>query len=322
MTSDDRLWAVVLAAGEGTRLAPMTRRLYGEPLPKQFATLIGDRSLLQETVERLSALVPAARIVVVVPGGYELLARLQLARWPGLHVVSQPANRGTGPGILLPLAHVLASDPDARVLVVPSDHYVPNAAPLLETVARTAAVADERPLALIGIAAESPETEYGWIRPGCHLREPLRAVEAFVEKPSPERAARLRAEGALWNSFLMVARGHALWDTAAARMPAQARNIVTSLRDGARATLERAYATMAPANFSREVLETTPGLAVAAVEGSGWTDWGSPRRVLASLRHTPHFAPLKSRLRSQRIIAGAGEARDGREQQGAVRAAA
>src|SRR5688572_18497108 len=104
MRSDDRLWAVVLAAGEGTRLAPMTRRLYGEPLPKQFATLVGNRSLLQETVERLSALVPAAHMVVVVPDGYQRLARLQLARWPGLHIVSQPANRGTGPGILLPLA--------------------------------------------------------------------------------------------------------------------------------------------------------------------------------------------------------------------------
>jgi mannose-1-phosphate guanylyltransferase len=319
MSSRNDIWAVVLAGGEGTRLAPLTRRLYGDPLPKQFATLVGDRSLLQETIARFSPLVPPARMVVVVPEGYDPLARRQLASWPGVHVVPQPANRGTGPGVLLPLALVLASDPDARTLVVPSDHYVPRPAPFLDVVAKTAAVADERPLALIGVAAESPETEYGWIRPGCHLSEPLRAVEGFVEKPSPEVAERLHREGALWNTFLMVARGRALWDAAAARMPAHATAIRQALGASAeRGALARAYATLRPANFSQEVLETTPGLAVAPVEGSGWADWGSPRRVFASLRHTPHLAALKARLRSPRHEQGFGGNPGGREEQAAV----
>jgi mannose-1-phosphate guanylyltransferase len=98
----DRLWAVVLAAGEGTRLAALTRTLYGTAVPKQFAPLLGERTMLQLTIDRIAPLVPAERTVVVVDQTQESLARAQLEDYPGVLIVLQPGNRGTGPGVLLP----------------------------------------------------------------------------------------------------------------------------------------------------------------------------------------------------------------------------
>src|SRR5262245_11536221 len=103
MNDRPRLWAVVLAAGQGTRLSPLTRALYGHDLPKQYAVLTGDRSMLQKTIDRLAPLVPATRTVVVVAREHANVARAQLAAHPGVDVIVQPRDLDTGPGVLLPL---------------------------------------------------------------------------------------------------------------------------------------------------------------------------------------------------------------------------
>src|SRR5882672_3243328 len=120
----ERLWAIVLAAGEGRRLAPLTRALYGWELPKQFAVLHRGRSLLQTTIDRMVPLVPPERTVVVVGRAHRDLAKIQLAEHRGVEIVAQPRNLDTGPGILLPLTHVLVRDPGASVVILPSDHDV------------------------------------------------------------------------------------------------------------------------------------------------------------------------------------------------------
>src|SRR5712691_5007185 len=118
-------WAVVLAAGDGARLRPLTRLLYEQDLPKQFAVIEGGRSLLQSTLDRLAARFPAER-TVVVGKSQETVARHQLRDFAGVEIVAQPRNLGTGPGLLLPLARVRAREPGARVAVFPSDHHVPS----------------------------------------------------------------------------------------------------------------------------------------------------------------------------------------------------
>ncbi len=125
-------WTVILAGGEGTRLRSLTRALYGADVPKQFAVFVGDKSLLQLTVERAARLTRFERILVVVGTKREALARIQLEPYPGVELVVQPRNLDTGPGLLLPLARILARDPDAHVAVLPSDYYVSDATPLLE----------------------------------------------------------------------------------------------------------------------------------------------------------------------------------------------
>lgn len=303
MRAHDSLWAIILAGGDGTRLAPLTQQLYGEPLPKQFAVLAGTRSLLQATVDRLSPLAPYSRMAVVVPTAYEALARRQLAEYPEVRVVTQPANRGTGPGILLPLAHVLTADPQARVVVAPSDHYVARPAPLTAAIAMAAKQADLASLTLVGVEPDHAETEYGWIEPGDVLGGAVRRVRGFVEKPSVERARQLFDLGCLWNSFVMVADGQRMWRTAEARMPVQAAVIRSCVNaNGSKGPcLARAYERMQDANFSRAVLEGAADLGVVPARDCGFSDWGSPERVLSSLHGTTDLDLLMSRMASREL---------------------
>ena len=290
----DRLWAIVLAAGDGKRLAPLTRALYGRELPKQFAVLHRGRSLLQTTMDRVAPLVPAERTVVVVGRAHEGLARLQIAEYRGVEIVAQPRNLDTGPGILLPLTHVLARDPGASVVVLPSDHYVADPQPLLSAV-RTAVESSARVedlLTLLGVVPDRAETDYGWIVPGLRVDrgtdERLRGVSRFVEKPSPHEAQKLLRSGALWNTFISMSRASTYWNVARKHLPVQAslfeRYGLEINRPGGERLLDALYAAMEPANFSRAVLERAENLAVLPVAGTGWSDWGNPERILRSLK--------------------------------------
>jgi mannose-1-phosphate guanylyltransferase len=307
LVDDPRLWAIVLAAGEGKRLSSLTRALYGWELPKQFAVLHGGRSLLQTTLDRVTPLIPPERTVVVVGLTHEGLARLQLAEYPGVEIVAQPRNLDTGPGILLPLTHVLARDPEASVVVLPSDHYVADPRPLLRAV-RTAVESSRRVedlLTLIGVVPDRAETEYGWIVPGPRVDRGtdtrLRGVSRFVEKPPPNEAQELLRSGALWNTFISVSRASTYWDVAKEHLPMQAglfeRYGLEIDRPGEKRLLDALYAAMEPANFSQGVLERAANLAVLPVAGTGWTDWGTPERILRSLK--------MSRSESGRAVQGA-----------------
>jgi mannose-1-phosphate guanylyltransferase len=275
------LWAIILAGGDGRRLRALVEQLDGVPLPKQFAPLGGSASLLQRTMARVGAVAPPRRTVVVVSDTYEELARDQLAPWPDARVVAQPRNCGTAPGILLPLSHVLAAAPHATVAIFPSDHHVPRPRPFLEAVVR-AYRSGCTPLTLLGIEATEPDTTLGWIVPAKSVKAGMAPVEQFVEKPSREMAETLMGRGGLWNSLVCVGPARSIWQLAERCIPEVTERFSRPARD-----VYARYATMPVADFSRCVLERAPGLMVAPVEGSGWSDWGTPERVLAGLREAP-----------------------------------
>lgn len=292
----DHLWNVILAAGDGTRLASLTTSLYGHPLPKQFAVIVGARSLLQETVERQLAVAPSERTVVVVAEACADLAREQLSGFPGIHIVAQPRNRGTGPGVLLPLAYVIRRDPDARVVIAPSDHHFSRPVTFLRVVADAADRGTS--LILVAVPADRAEREYGWIEPGAAFDGPVRHIRRFVEKPGLAEATELLRRGALWNTFVIVAHAVSLWRTAERHLPVQAALIEScmDLSAGTNGQLRSAYEVMDDANFSRAVLEHERGIGVVCAEACGFSDWGSPQRVFESLRGTQEGAVLEQRL--------------------------
>lgn len=289
---------VILAGGNGKRLASLTRALYGTDLPKQFAILEGDRSLLQTTIERALDLTCASRISVIVSAAHENLARPQLAPYGGVELVMEPKSLDTGPGMMLPLVRIVTREPEARVVFLPSDHHFEDAAPLVH------ALHDSEQLdrvALIGVTATTPQTEYGWIVTG----EPVAGtaayeVRAFHEKPTRDVAETLWRAGGLWNTFITTGPARKLWELASEHLPAHA----TWLEAYAHAIgsphearmLERAYAEMTPASFSHDVLELSAGLAVIPVAGTGWSDWGSPERVFESLTGTQRHSALVERM--------------------------
>ena len=301
----DRLWALVLAAGHGTRLAALTRRLYGRAVPKQFAPLLGERTMLQLTIERIAPLVPPERIVVVVDQTQESLAREQLQGYPGVLIVLQPGNRGTGPGVLLPLAHVRAIDPDARVVILPADHHVEWPAAFLDAVRRAVAVTEgPGKIVLVGATASEPASDLGWIVPGKVDGATAVAalpVERFVEKPPVAEARALMADGGLWNTMVVAAHVEALWTLLEACLPEQTRAIeryaLRTDQADARKALADAYRLMPPADLSKAVLQKADGLSMVPMVDAGWSDCGTPGRLLDCLRGTPSYTALEARLR-------------------------
>lgn len=306
-TKEPELWAIVLAAGEGKRLSHVTRRLYGWDIPKQFAALDGKETLLRQTMNRLAPIVPPSRTVVVVAANRRELAELQLAPYEGVQIVSQPSDAGTGPGIMLPLSIIKAQAPDATVVVTPSDHHVRGVEGFVESVRRAEEVARRAPagLVLLGADADEPAVDLGWIVPQDHAAAPgssVDLVQHFVEKPPLMVAEGLLMRGALWNTLVLVGSVTSFWGQARRRMPRQTARFDTlvtvlertrgRLDDAGLALLDRLYRSMAPADFSRAVLQNAEGLAVVRLKDSGWCDCGTPDRLLTCLEDTGDRRPL------------------------------
>lgn len=290
----DRLWALVLAGGDGTRLLPLTTRLTGAPTPKQFCRLTGDRSLFESTLDRIAPLVPAERTIAVATRRHLAIAGPQLAALPAANVIVQPRNRETGPGLLLPLLALVAREPDAGVVVLPSDHFVRNPAAFRVHVARAAREIAAHPdrIALLGIVPDDPEPGFGYVLPGRpHAGAgSVYDVARFVEKPSPAAAAMLVRCGALWNSFVMVFRARRLLDLLRTFRPAD----VARLEDAA--DLAAAYETLPPWNFSHDFLRLVPEhLLLVRADGLGWSDWGTPDAVERTVTQLGLPAPWRDR---------------------------
>lgn len=288
---NQRLWSVVLAGGEGTRLRPLVQRIHSDNRPKQYAVIVGSRSLLRQTLDRIALGIPPERTVVVATRAHE---RFFASEFSGIaKLLVQPVARGTAAGILLPAQWISCIDPTATVAVFPSDHFIADDAAFMREIHRVAGFAERNPerIFLIGARPDSPETGYGWIEPGSEFGDgDIHLVNRFWEKPSPETAKACMERGCLWNTFVMVAKVSAIVEAGRRALPLLHERL-TQIRPswGTEAegrSIERAYRSIPEANFSDSVLAAFPSLlAVATLPVLTWSDWGTPERVLESLRH-------------------------------------
>lgn len=202
-----RLYALILSGGAGTRLWPRSRRAK----PKQFLDLVGDRTMLQDTVDRIAELIPSERVFVVAPPEHSALIREQLPELRADHLVTEPYPRGNAPAIGLAMAALHAFDPEGVVAVLASDHVVTNRAAYRNVLLSATAAAEAGRLVTIGVAPTTPDTGFGYIEAGERLPiegpVPVYAVKKFIEKPTRDVAeAMLAAGGHYWNASMFVWR--------------------------------------------------------------------------------------------------------------------
>lgn len=217
-----RLWGIVLAAGEGTRVRSFLQHLCGGRGIKQFCAVIGRRSLLQHTLARVERLIPRERILVVVSADHREEVSQQLAHWPPENIIYQPANRDTAPGILLPLAHLWHREPRVTVTIFPSDHFILEEERFMAYVEKAVAETQHFPqeLTLLGMTPSEAEEGYGWIEPAAEeAGRKTRAVRRFWEKPSPTQIYKLLRYDALWNTFVCVTQTTTLWEMVRQAVP-------------------------------------------------------------------------------------------------------
>lgn len=287
------LWSIVLAGGEGTRLAPMIKQWLGKERPKQYCTFTGTRSMLQHTVDRADCLASPEQRVTVVGAHHEEEATGQLHQRGG-KLVLQPANRDTAAGIYLPLTYVRAADPEATVVIYPSDHFIRHEAEFVEAVRHAVQVVDlmKDRLVLLGMKPDGKELEYGYIRQDRHLGQygahALWTVGRFIEKPGAQMAQVL-GKDVLWNTMVIVAKVETLWSLGMKVLPSMMRLFETFQpaigSPSEWQVLDGLYTRMPVRNFSTDLLEQVPHkVAALEVNGVGWSDWGRMERIVESLR--------------------------------------
>ena len=199
-------WALVLAAGEGTRLRTLTTTKEGFSVPKQFCSLCGGASLLEDTLSRASAVATRSHIMTIVAAEHRRWWEAPLWTLPAENVVVQPQNKGTATGLLLPLLHILERDANAIVVVLPSDHLVCDESVLAQSLQQATQLArvDDRWVHLLGAEPVRVDAELGYIVPKQLDAKAAAPVHRFVEKPEAHQARELIRAGALFNMFIMV----------------------------------------------------------------------------------------------------------------------
>ena len=292
LDTDKNEWAVILAGGDGTRLKSLTRKIAGDERPKQFCSVLGAATLLEETHRRTALQLARERTLYVVNRNHRPFYEPLLGDEPKTSLVVQPRNIGTAPAILYSLLKIAALEPSAIVALFPSDHYISDNGRFMSHIRIALDTARHNPeiIILLGVEPESPEVEYGWIEPtGATKGHPrVFGVRRFWEKPRQMLAQVLQLRGCLWNSFVMVASARALLEIIESAVPDLYRAFAsvqalfhTRAEDRA---IERVYQRFEEINFSHRVLALHPErLAVLKVSGVRWNDLGEPKRVIASL---------------------------------------
>ena len=272
------LHPVVLSGGSGTRLWPLSR----QNQPKQFLSLMGDRSLFQETVLRASRLPGVQAPVTVCSDEHRFMVgeQLQGVGMPSGGILLEPMARNTAPAIALAARHVASRDPGAMMLVMPADHLIEDEAAFRDAVAAARQLAEDGWLVTFGIRPDYAETGYGYILRGSELGSGGFAVERFVEKPDLATAERYVAEGMYaWNSGMFLFKASRYLEALQRHAPAIA-EASKNAYERSQTDLDfirvdaQSFAASPSDSIDYAVMEKTDRAAVVPMS-CGWSDIGS-----------------------------------------------
>jgi len=278
MAGKTSYYGLILAGGRGTRFWPRSRRAQA----KQVLRFFGERSLIQQTVDRLSPVIPPKHIWILTNDHLRAEIARQLPEVPKTQILAEPAQRNTAPAIGL-AAHILQSlDRKAVMGVFPSDHVITKPARYLQFVRPALRAASQGKIVVLGIQARWPETGYGYIefpknaQPGS--RDPL-PVRRFREKPDLKTARRyVQAGNFFWNAGMFFWKTSVLLDALREFQPKTA-TLLASLpafnHRGFAAALKRVFPHCENISIDYAVLEKARSVVGFATDDFGWNDVGS-----------------------------------------------
>jgi mannose-1-phosphate guanylyltransferase len=293
-------FAVLMAGGGGTRLWPLSR----PERPKQFLPLIGGKSLLQLSLERLQAVVSTENICIVTNSGLETLTRSVASFLPRENILCEPSPRNTAPAVAYALASLRSLAPEFTMACMPADHFIENAGQF-QTLTRAArSLAENGYLVTLGVEPSFPATGYGYLEQGEPLETagdcPAFRVRRFKEKPSLEEAKRLIEKGGYsWNSGMFFWKS----DVLAAEFRKQQPEISRAIDQmsgvlggpGEKQDLAEIWKMMPAVSLDYGIMESAEKVAVIPSRNLGWTDIGSWDSLVDLYQSHPELRPSEPR---------------------------
>jgi len=215
-------YAIIMAGGRGERFWPLSSDL----VPKPFVSLLGDKTMIQETVERIAAVIPPRNVLLVLSAHHLPVAREQLPGIPAENFIVEPMGRDTAACIGLASLHVEKRGGDVPVVILPADHRIPGEKAFAEVISAALAFLRlrEESIITLGIRPTRPETGYGYLEAGEKLEQlqnvSMYRVTRFVEKPDAVTAEHfLLSDRHYWNSGMVIAGNATLQQNLGAHMP-------------------------------------------------------------------------------------------------------
>lgn len=277
------LVAVILAGGKGSRLWPLSRESY----PKQFLKLLGEKTMYQETLQRIQGL-PLDEIVTVCSFEHRFIAAEQ-SRIVGLEstLILEPCGRNTCPAIATGLSYALDKYDNPLLFVLSADHYIENAVAFRSSIENALPLAEASRIVAFGVEPSHPSTQYGYIKLGSAHGIGY-AVEKFVEKPDKKTATSyVESKMYWWNSGMLLARSTVLLEEIRQRHPEIVRQSARAIQFASRKNdfleiSERDFESCAEISIDHAVMEKTDKAVVVPIS-TGWSDVGSWDALLARL---------------------------------------
>jgi len=274
------LHAVIMAGGSGTRFWPQSR----QQLPKQLLKLAGDRTMIQQTLDRCRSWVDPSRVWVVTNDLQATTTAEQLPELPADNILVEPCARNTAPCVGLAAIEILHRDPDAVIFVMPADHVIQTNEAFAKAAAKAVEIvtADPSRLVLFGVTPTFPSTGYGYIERGSHISESsprVYSVASFREKPHQSLAEQYLRDGHFfWNCGIFCWKASTIIDLIEKHEPEIHQGlmrIAEGLRHGQRTeAIAREFPLLKSISIDYAVLERTRNVVVVEAPFH-WDDVGS-----------------------------------------------
>jgi mannose-1-phosphate guanylyltransferase len=275
------LHAIIMAGGTGTRFWPASRNAS----PKQLLQLVGNATMLRQTIDRLGKLVPSDRLLIVTNERLVEVVRKQLPELPVNAVVGEPCKRDTAPCIGLAAMLVSRNDPDATMAVMPADHIIRPVEMFQAAIRQAGSLVDESPgrIVTFGIKPTYAAEVFGYIHRGKPLESsaaaaPAYNVQQFKEKPDAATAKKYAASGEYyWNSGIFVWRATTILDALRRRHPEMLKHLQAIVdawdTNQHQAVFDREFAAIKPISIDYAVMEHATDVAVIEAPFE-WDDLG------------------------------------------------